>query len=76
MLRSVSAFALLAIASCAGPSTTAPPLSRLLADAPADVPARFWLAGDRIVAAAAPLPPGPGSLPPAVRTTAYAVAPA
>jgi hypothetical protein len=60
-------------AACSTSGHVAPELSRLLADAPSDVPARLWLAGDRIVAAAAPL--GPGVMPPAVRTTVDAIAP-
>jgi hypothetical protein len=70
----LAAIGTLAFASCAGTGGVATSLSRLLAEAPHDTPARLWLAGDRIVAAAAPL--GPGSLPPAVRTSLDAVAPA
>lgn len=60
-------------ASCASPNAMATSLQRLLEEAPGDAVARYWLDGDRIVAAAVPL--GPGSLPPAVRTTIDAVAP-
>lgn len=63
----------LAFASCTGTSGASTSLARLLAESPPGAAARLWLSGDRIVAAAAPL--GPGSLPPAVRTSLDAVAP-
>lgn len=63
----------LAFASCASPNALATSLQRLLDEAPGDAVARYRLDGDRIVAAAVPL--GPGPLPPAVRTTIDAVAP-
>ena len=47
--------------------------SSLLAEAPEGSQARLWLEGGQIAAAAVPV--GPGSLPPAVRTTIDAVAP-
>lgn len=59
--------------ACTGLATGRPSLTRLLADAPSDVPPRFQFAGDQLVAAAVPL--GPGSLPTAVRTTFDAIAP-
>jgi hypothetical protein len=62
-----------ALAACAGAGSTRTQLAQLLAEAPSDVPPRFLLAGDRLVGAAVPL--GPGSLPPAVRTTFDAIAP-
>lgn len=63
---------LLALGACAS-SAVPPTLAKWFHDAPGDSTPRLLLAGDRIVAAAAPL--GPGSLPPAVRTTFEAVAP-
>lgn len=61
-----------ALVACAG-TAGRPSLTRLLADAPDDVPARLLLVGDHVAAAAVPL--GPGSLPAAVRTTFEAIAP-
>ncbi len=63
---------LLPLGACAS-SAVPPTLAKWFSDAPGDATPRLMLAGDRIVAAAAPL--GPGSLPPAVRTTFEAVAP-
>ncbi|HEX5050473.1 MAG TPA: hypothetical protein VFZ65_01755 [Planctomycetota bacterium] len=64
---------LLALAAC---STAAPvpwSLQQLLQEAPDEEPARIWLEGNTIVAAAVAL--GPGALPADVRTTLDAIAP-
>ena len=67
-------FALLsAVAACRGGPAVPPRLAEELGQAPPYTEARLWLAGDRVVGATAPL--GPGTLPPAVRTTLLAVAP-
>ncbi|MCA8966791.1 MAG: hypothetical protein H6838_04330 [Planctomycetes bacterium] len=58
---------------CASGSTTTPDLSRWLAETPEAMPTRLWLAGDRIVRAAASL--GPGAIPQAARTTIDSIAP-
>lgn len=72
-LSSVLAAALAALSGCASGSDTTPDLSRWLAEVPESMPTRLWIAGDRIVRAAAAL--GPGSIPPAARTAIEAVAP-
>ncbi len=59
--------------ACSAPGETRLRLRQLLAEAPNDSPPRILLDGDRIDAVAVPL--GPGSLPPAVRTTFDAIAP-
>jgi hypothetical protein len=62
------------LCACAGAHPHRAQLAALLQDAPNDAPARFTLAGDRLVGAAAPL--GPGELPPEVRIVFDAIAPA
>lgn len=64
---------LLVLTSCAG-TPHERDLAAWLEESPQTMPARLWIAGDRIVRAAAAL--GPGMLPPEVRTTVEAVAPA
>lgn len=63
--------------ACGACSTAGPvpgdTLTELLAAAPAEMPARLWLDGGRIVGAA--LPVGPGELPADVRRMVDAVAP-
>ena len=64
---------LAALPGCASGSDTTPDLSRWLTEVPEAMPTRLWIAGDRIVRAAAAL--GPGSIPQAARTAIEAVAP-
>src|SRR5262245_37248794 len=59
-------------AACAGPGLPAG-FAAAAAAAPEDTPARLWIDGDAVVAAAAGV--GPGGLPLAVRTAIDAVAP-
>lgn len=68
-----TAVAALALTACAATGGADSDLGRLLAEAPQDVPARLWLDGNTLAAAAIAV--GPGALPPAVRTTLEAVAP-
>jgi hypothetical protein len=63
----------IALAACATPGPVPPSLAELLTASPEQRPARLWLLGNRIVAAAVDL--GPGALPAAVRTSLEAVAP-
>lgn len=64
---------LLALPACTTAAALPADFEEFVRQAPADAPARLWLAGDRIVAAAVAV--GPGALPRAVRTTLDAVAP-
>lgn len=73
MLRRSALGAALALGACAAPAPLPHAFVRLLAETPEDQPARLTVAGDTVVAAA--VATGPGSLPPAVRTTLSAVAP-
>lgn len=61
----------LALAACAAPGHVPPTLAQFLATAPEQRPARLWVDGNRIVAAAVDL--GPGALPAAVRTSLGAI---
>lgn len=63
----------LALAACTAGVGLPPGFPALLAECPDRAPARLWIAGDRIVAAAVAV--GPGTLPPPVRQSLEAVAP-
>lgn len=67
------AIAALALGACSSVGGVEPDFARLFAEAPEDMPARLWLDGDTMVAAAVAI--GPGALPQDVRTTIEAVAP-
>lgn len=63
----------LALAACATGVGVPPGFPALLAEGPAEAPARLWIAEGGIVAAAVAV--GPGALPPAVRQSLESVAP-
>ncbi|MFO1076710.1 MAG: hypothetical protein U1E73_03180 [Planctomycetota bacterium] len=64
---------LLVVQACSSSAAVSARLQATLAEMPEDSPARLWLEGDRIAAAA--VATGPGSLPQAVRTAVEAVEP-